>query len=277
MKIGLFTFVVVVFHVVDVGCGVDKEVGWRHPVWIRHPEDIAIAINFQPPECIAGQATVFQCRVFGLVRGARYKVEATVQRGTIIVFQDEWLLRNAVFNTTIPPLSLSEHTVRISVFDYYLGLDLDESFLSSMIRDMEMYSIPGGDNPVQVASMMHYLPSTHHTMRGSVLDEGDGSEVRASWKGFLHTDNTEGQDGKQVLAICSCVTSKPGTVNDGTIVDFPRELKQTALQMMMIPSIERTITPDERKKFHVRLYLGIDDTDAFWLDQVARLQAPSGW
>jgi len=79
---------------------------------------------------------------------------------------------------------------------------------------------------------------------------------------------------KQIVAICLCVTSKAGYLLDGSIVYFPRELKNTILQKYTIPSLETTITSDEQKDFYLKLYLGIDDNDAFWLDQVAHLNAP---
>jgi len=79
---------------------------------------------------------------------------------------------------------------------------------------------------------------------------------------------------KQIVAICLCVTSKAGYLLDGSIVDFPRELKNTILQKYTLPSLETTITSDEQKDFYLKLYLGIDDNDAFWLDQVSHLNSP---
>eukprot|EP00277_Geminigera_cryophila_P039890 CAMPEP_0173102002 /NCGR_PEP_ID=MMETSP1102-20130122/37248_1 /TAXON_ID=49646 /ORGANISM="Geminigera sp., Strain Caron Lab Isolate" /LENGTH=437 /DNA_ID=CAMNT_0013995969 /DNA_START=181 /DNA_END=1491 /DNA_ORIENTATION=+ len=250
----------------------DEPLGRLYPVWMRHPDDVAIAVNFQPPVCNAAQATVFECRIFGLVRGVEYKVEVTVRRGTIIVFKDEWRLKNSVFKTTIPKLSFAAHTIRVSVVDCYLGLDQDDSVLSSMIQNLKICSRPGEEQIWQVSSPLPSLKPL--AMWGTELNEDERSEEGASWQGFQDADNPEGQDGKQILAICSCVTSKPGAGSDGTIIQFPHDSKQTSLQMMLIPSIERTITADERKQFEVRLYLGIDDTDTFWLDQFARLHAP---
>lgn len=43
----------------------------------------------------------------------------------------------------------------------------------------------------------------------------------------------------------------------------------------MIPSIEATITPTERDRFQVRLYLGMNDDDTFWLNHVGQLKVPA--
>jgi len=85
------------------------------------------------------------------------------------------------------------------------------------------------------------------------------------------------QRSKKILAICACVTSKSGIVISGMVqqtVPFPSFLNQTILQMLMIPSLERTVTPEERDVFNLRLYLGMNDDDTFWLNNVDQLMAP---
>ena len=57
---------------------------------IRHPEDIAVAIRFSTASYIPGQTTAFECRVFGLVRGAEYQVIVTVRRGISLVYEDNY-------------------------------------------------------------------------------------------------------------------------------------------------------------------------------------------
>lgn len=79
---------------------------------------------------------------------------------------------------------------------------------------------------------------------------------------------------KRVIAICACVTSKPGFIS-GRTVSYPHSVNKTTLQMLLIPSIERTVTPAEQDAFQVRLYLGMNDDDTFWLAHVGQLKAPA--
>ncbi|KAL7540715.1 hypothetical protein ACHAXR_011304 [Thalassiosira sp. AJA248-18] len=62
-----------------------------------------------------------------------------------------------------------------------------------------------------------------------------------------------GGESKSILAICAPTRS---VSNWETLAD-------TSLQILLIPSIERTITKQEFDEWDVRLYLGIDDNDAF--------------
>lgn len=46
----------------------------------------------------------------------------------------------------------------------------------------------------------------------------------------------------------------------------------SSLQTILIPSIERTITGDERRKYAFQLYLGVDDDDVFWENHILSLK-----
>eukprot|EP00940_MAST-03C_sp_MAST-3C-sp2_P000001 g1.t1 len=61
-------------------------------------------------------------------------------------------------------------------------------------------------------------------------------------------------NGKPIIAICVCTHSS----------DKWTSLADTALQTVLIPSIERTITPAEQSAWDIRIYLGIDHDDSFW-------------
>lgn len=81
---------------------------------------------------------------------------------------------------------------------------------------------------------------------------------------------------KRVVSICACVSSRAGVIQEnGRTVSYPRSVNRTTLQMLMVPSIEKTITPAERGEFHVRLYLGLSDDDEFWLQHVGELAVPA--
>ena len=53
-----------------------------------------------------------------------------------------------------------------------------------------------------------------------------------------------------------------------------KSLNETSLQTLLIPSIERTVKKKEIEKWDVRLYLGIDHDDKFWLEHHKKLVKP---
>ncbi len=64
------------------------------------------------------------------------------------------------------------------------------------------------------------------------------------------------------LAIVTCVksTSRVQTLNE------------TALVNVLIPSLTRTISPDERSEWHIALYLCADDNDDFFVRNAAEIR-----
>jgi len=71
---------------------------------------------------------------------------------------------------------------------------------------------------------------------------------------------------KPMIAICAATHSKSTW----------RSLGDTALQNILIPSMEKTISTSDRSKYDFRLYLAADHDDQFWLDHRNNLKAP-GW
>ena len=71
---------------------------------------------------------------------------------------------------------------------------------------------------------------------------------------------------KTMIAICAATHSKSTW----------RSLGDTALENLLIPSIEKTISTSDRSKYDFRLYLAADHDDQFWLDHRNNLKAP-GW
>jgi lipopolysaccharide biosynthesis glycosyltransferase len=67
---------------------------------------------------------------------------------------------------------------------------------------------------------------------------------------------------KPMLAICAPTHSLKSW----------NSLRDTSLQTLLIPSIEHTVTAQELQDWDVRLYLGIDHDDAFWLQHHESLQ-----
>lgn len=70
---------------------------------------------------------------------------------------------------------------------------------------------------------------------------------------------------KTILAICAPTHS----------IKSWKSLSDTSLQTLLIPSIERTVTEQELKDWDVRLYLGIDHDDGFWLKHHESFEHPS--
>lgn len=64
------------------------------------------------------------------------------------------------------------------------------------------------------------------------------------------------------FSIVSCVKSKPDL----------RDVSRTALATGFIPSLVRTVTPEERRDWHISLYLCADDTDQFYVSRAAAVR-----
>ena len=70
---------------------------------------------------------------------------------------------------------------------------------------------------------------------------------------------------KPIIAICAATRSKLNW----------RSLKDTALQTLLVPSIEKTVSLDDRSKYDFHLYLAADHDDVFWLANKNSVKAPS--
>jgi FkbM family methyltransferase len=70
---------------------------------------------------------------------------------------------------------------------------------------------------------------------------------------------------RPILAICTCTRS----------LKTWHSLADSSLQTLLIPSIERYVTKEELDAWDVRLYLGIDHDDVFWLEHHERFEHPS--
>ena len=69
---------------------------------------------------------------------------------------------------------------------------------------------------------------------------------------------------KTMIAICAATHSKSNW----------RSLDDTALQNILIPSIEKTISTSDRSKYDFRLYLAADHDDHFWLQNQNNVKTP---
>jgi hypothetical protein len=68
------------------------------------------------------------------------------------------------------------------------------------------------------------------------------------------------QDPRPFVAIVLCTRSKPEWTH----------INETSLYTLLIPSIEKTVTPDEWKTYRIELFLGFDIGDRFWEDRQHR-------
>ena len=78
------------------------------------------------------------------------------------------------------------------------------------------------------------------------------------------TEKTIVQVPKPMIAICAATHSKSNW----------RSLDDTSLQILLIPSIERTISTSDRSKYDFRLYLAADHDDHFWLNNKNNVKTP---
>ena len=202
---------------------------------IRHPADAAIAIRFTVPACIEGHATILKGHATGLVQGVEYDAVVTVNRGTEVVIESSCKLEKCPFQCSIPALTLAAHTVRVSVLDRFPGLSAEESLLSTMIMNLEVQSNVKQDAHREDAES----PAEFGTGQPTALV---GQNQRA---GKFMVKDFAGS----IVSICACVTSKPGFEtgnNANRTIPSPASVKETSLQMILLPSLERTITRDER-------------------------------
>ena len=69
---------------------------------------------------------------------------------------------------------------------------------------------------------------------------------------------------KPMIAICAATHSKSNW----------RSLDDTALEKLLIPSIQRTISSADRSQYDFRLYLAADHDDQFWLNNQNDVKTP---
>lgn len=54
-------------------------------------------------------------------------------------------------------------------------------------------------------------------------------------------------------------------------------VSNTPLQSLLLPSVARTVTDHEREEFDVRVYVGLDSDDTFWLEHATQLRSSAAW
>ena len=54
-------------------------------------------------------------------------------------------------------------------------------------------------------------------------------------------------------------------------------VSSTPLQSLLLPSVAQTVTDHEREEFDVRVYVGLDSDDAFWLEHATQLRSSAAW
>ncbi len=89
----------------------------------------------------------------------------------------------------------------------------------------------------------------------TTIDELEGILIESGGENFA-----DEADSQIVVAIVACTKSK----------DDWKSVNATALHNILIPSIERTVTPSETKHVRVDLVIGFDDNDPFWNDPQKR-------
>lgn len=108
--------------------------------------------------CHERQDSTFECDVvkadvIGLVPGVEYLAVLKVTHGESIIFADEWVLEDAVFQApTIPRLYFTPKAVRISIFDGPRG-----TLLSTLIRPVDVH-----ENPRRTSDEASRLPQPPH-------------------------------------------------------------------------------------------------------------------
>tara|TARA_B110000090_G_scaffold7060_3_gene7369 strand:- start:28195 stop:32406 length:4212 start_codon:yes stop_codon:yes gene_type:complete len=78
------------------------------------------------------------------------------------------------------------------------------------------------------------------------------------------SEKAQKADTKPMIAICAATHSKSNW----------RSLDDTALEKLLIPSIQRTISSADRSQYDFRLYLAADHDDQFWLNNQKNVKTP---
>ena len=207
---------------------------------MRHVEADAVAIHFRVPTCLAGHRSTLACSVHGVVGGEDYWARIQVKRGDNVVHEKEWPLYDAVFNATIPPLSLHPHTVRISIMDRPDG-SFPEDLLSTMIRAIEVVSDVDGAMQAERDAGIDVEHARHVQSISRPPDIIRGTPLVTY--------------GKRTISICALA-------NMGDFKSSTQVLDQTDLHMRLISSLEKTITQNELQRYDIRLYIGMQMSNA---------------
>ena len=129
---------------------------------LRQPDDIAAAVRFSAPCCVAGCAAELNVTAFGLVRGVTYRLLVVVARGGDAIYADEtsitWSAEMAekatpagshLFQRMLPPLPAGPHTVRATLLDAAADTT-EDAMLSSMVRQLDPWEDrAAGSTPTQ--------------------------------------------------------------------------------------------------------------------------------
>ena len=127
------------------GTSANSDQTWPHR---RHPDDVAAAVRFRAPHCVAGCATELNITAAGMMQGVAYRLLVTVMRGGDVVCTDEtWSHETGVqgtahvFEHVLPPLSAGPHTMRVTLFDAAVG-QKEEAMLTSMVQRLDVSEDP---------------------------------------------------------------------------------------------------------------------------------------
>lgn len=91
----------------------------------------------------------------------------------------------------------------------------------------------------------------------SVYTEWDDLSLKTTIKAVgnsSYSDDDSEEESQIVVAVVACTKSK----------DIWKSVNATTLHNILIPSIERTVTPSEKEHVRVELVVGFDDNDVFW-------------
>ena len=90
------------------------------------------------------------------------------------------------------------------------------------------------------------------------------NQIQTAMESTLAEPEEESEQQLPIIAICSCAVSmKQWTAST-----------KTSLETLMIPSIGKSITDQEKENFRFQLRLGFDEGDAYWTQHLSRIQTP---
>ena len=154
---------------------------------LRQPDDMAAAVRFGAPCCVAGCEADLNVTASGLVRGVTYRLLVVVARGGDAIYADEtsitWSAEMAekatpagshLFQRMLPPLPAGPHTVRATLLDAAADTT-EDTMLSSMVQQL--------DPRVDRAAGATCAARAHHRAR-------DGGEVAGKVQGQLNAGST---------------------------------------------------------------------------------------
>ena len=116
----------------------------------RHPDDVAVAVRFHTPRCVAGRATELNISVAGLVRGVTYRLLVVVSREGYAIDANETTIvlshdaaehgcngTECFFPRILPPLFSGPHTMRATILDAAV-VRADEVLLATTVENLDL-------------------------------------------------------------------------------------------------------------------------------------------